>query len=134
VEGRGHRVQNVPSFPFIVSSDFENVTKVKDVINAFKLWGVEAELERIKEGVKRKSGKAERRGRTKRVPVGPLIVTSSPNSRLKQIAENIPGVNVVDVNSLSVLDLAPGGHPVRFVIWLEDAIKCLDEKFKGVIS
>lgn len=134
IEGRGHRVQNVPSFPFIVSSDFENVTKVKDVINAFKLWGIEAELERIKEGVKRRSGKAERRGRTKRVPVGPLIVTFSSNSRLKQIAKNIPGVNVVDVNSLSVLDLVPGGHPVRFVIWLEDAIKCLDERFKGVVS
>ncbi len=133
VEERGHRVQNVPSFPFIVSSEFENVTKVKDIVNAFKLWGIEEELERIKEGIKRRSGKAERRGRTKRVPVGPLIVTSSPSNSLKKIAENIPGVNVTDVNSLSVLDLVPGGHPVRFVIWIEDAIKCLDERFKGVI-
>lgn len=134
VEERGHRVQNVPTLPFIVSSEFENVSKVKDVINAFKLWGIEEELKRIRRGIKRRSGKAERRGRTKYVPVGPLIVTSNLNSRLKDIAENIPGIDVVDVNSLSVLDLVPGGHPIRFVIWTEDAIRVLDEKFRGVLS
>jgi large subunit ribosomal protein L4e len=134
VEERGHRVQNVPTLPFIVSSEFENVSKVKDVINAFKVWGIEEELERIKHGIKRRSGKSERRGRTKYVPVGPLIVTSNLNSKLKEVAENIPGIDVVDVNSLSVLDLAPGGHPIRFVIWTEDAIRLLDEKFRGVVS
>jgi len=134
VEGRGHKVQNVPSLPFIVSSEFENVSKVKDVVNAFKFWGIEEELERIRRGIKRRSGKAERRGRTKYVPVGPLIVTSTLNSKLKKVAKNVPGVDVVDVNSLSVLDLVPGGHPVRFVIWTEEAIKFLDEKFKGVVQ
>jgi large subunit ribosomal protein L4e len=45
-ESRGHKVQNVPSFPFIVTSDFEHITKVKDVISAFRLWGLGEEMQR----------------------------------------------------------------------------------------
>jgi large subunit ribosomal protein L4e len=133
-EGRGHKVQNVPSFPFIVTSDLEQVTKVKDIIGAFKLWGLEEEMQRIKDGIKNRSGNARRRGRGKRVPVGPLIVVSSKESALMNAAGNIPGVKVVDVSSLSVLDFVTGGHPLRFAIWTESALSKLDEKFKGVVS
>ncbi|MGQ9780933.1 MAG: 50S ribosomal protein L4 [Nitrososphaeria archaeon] len=134
VEGRGHRIQNVPSLPLVVASDLEEVTKVKDLISAFKLWGLEDEIKRIKYGMKRRSGKARRRGRTRYVPVGPLIVTSSDGLRVKNVAENIAGVKVVDVNSLSVLDLVTGGHPIRFVIWTEPAVKMLDERFKMMVA
>jgi len=134
ISGRGHRVQNVPSFPFVVTSDLEQVTKAKDIVNAFKLWGLKEEMQRIKDGIKNRSGNARRRGRGKYVPVGPLIVVSSMKSGLRDVAENIPGVKVVDVLSLSVLDLVTGGHPLRFVIWTEPALSKLDEKFKGVVS
>jgi large subunit ribosomal protein L4e len=134
VEGRGHKIQNVPSLPFVAASDLEQVTKVRDLINAFKLWGLEDEMERIEHGIKRRSGKARRRGRTRYVPVGPLIVTSPDGVNVRNVAENIPGVKVVDVDSLSVLDLVAGGHPVRFVIWTESAMKVLDERLKAVVA
>jgi len=134
VGSRGHRVQNVPSFPFVVTSDLEQVTKVKDIVSAFKLWGLDEEIQRIKDGIKKRSGNARRRGRGKYVPVGPLIVVSSPKSKLRNVAENIPGLNVVDVSSLSVLDLVPGSHPIRLVIWTEPAMSRLDEKLKGVVA
>lgn len=39
---------------------------------------------------------------------------------------NIPGVETASVNSLNLLQLAPGGHVGRFVIWTQDAFEKLD--------
>jgi large subunit ribosomal protein L4e len=61
-------------------------------------------------------------------------VVSSLKSPLKKATENIPGLKVVEVDSLSVLDLVPGGHPIRLTIWTESAVSKLDEKFKGVVA
>jgi len=133
VEARGHKIYNVPSLPFVVSSDFEKLTRAKDVLNALKLWGLEEELHRIEDGIKRKSRRSQLRGRVKQVPVGPLIVVTSSDSNLKTAAENIPGFRIVDVNSISVFDLVPGGHPIRFVIWTESSVSALNQKFGDVI-
>jgi len=46
---------------------------------------------------------------------------------------NLPGVDIAPVKSLSLLQLAPGGHLGRFVIWSESAFKDLD-KIYGVDS
>jgi len=134
VSGRGHKVENVPSLPLIVTSDLEDVSKAKDVVNSLKLWGLGEELQRVRNGIKSRSGKSRARGRGKYVPVGPLIVVSSLKSPLKKATENIPGLKVVEVDSLSVLDLVPGGHPIRLTIWTESAVSKLDEKFKGVVA
>jgi len=42
---------------------------------------------------------------------------------------NLPGVELVSVHRLNLLQLAPGGHLGRFVIWTEGAFKALDEVF-----
>ena len=39
---------------------------------------------------------------------------------------NIPGVETASVQSLNLLQLAPGGHVGRFVIWTQDAFEALD--------
>merc|ERR1712193_542562 len=39
---------------------------------------------------------------------------------------NIPGVDVIQVDNLNLLKLAPGGHGGRFCIWTESAFKKLD--------
>merc|ERR1712039_526480 len=39
---------------------------------------------------------------------------------------NIPGVDVIQVDNLNLLKLAPGGHVGRFCIWTESAFKKLD--------
>ncbi|MEM3403854.1 MAG: 50S ribosomal protein L4 [Nitrososphaeria archaeon] len=134
VLGRGHKVENVPSLPLVVTSDFEEVSKAKDVVNTLKLLGLGEELQRVKNGIKSRSGKSRIRGRVKKVPVGPLIVVSSLKNQLKKATENIPGLKVVDVDSLSVLDLVPGGHPIRLTIWTESAVNRLNERFKGVVT
>lgn len=42
---------------------------------------------------------------------------------------NVPGVEVAHVSRLNLLQLAPGGHVGRFVIWTEDAFKALNNVF-----
>ena len=41
----------------------------------------------------------------------------------------MPGVETVNVRSLNLLQLAPGGHLGRFCVWTESAFALLDEVF-----
>eukprot|EP00168_Porphyra_purpurea_P018148 TRINITY_DN6615_c0_g1_i2.p2 TRINITY_DN6615_c0_g1~~TRINITY_DN6615_c0_g1_i2.p2 ORF type:complete len:162 (-),score=43.51 TRINITY_DN6615_c0_g1_i2:81-566(-) len=42
---------------------------------------------------------------------------------------NLPGVELCQVSRLNLLQLAPGGHVGRFVIWTESAFKKLDSLY-----
>ena len=62
---------------------------------------------------------------------GPLIVIddNEEDTKVTRAARNIPGVDVAHVERLNLLDLAPGGHLGRFIIWTESAFKQLDNVF-----
>ena len=81
-------------------------------------------MKRVYGGVKRRSGTARMRGRTTRKKVGPLIVVSNDRG-VGKAAASIPGVEVVSVDSLSVLPLAPGGVAGRLTLWTSSAIEVL---------
>jgi len=44
---------------------------------------------------------------------------------IAKAARNIPGVDVVKVDNLGVIHLAPGGVPGRLTIWTAGAIEAL---------
>lgn len=44
---------------------------------------------------------------------------------------NIRGVEICKVDELSVLQLCPGGHPGRLVIWMKDVFFKLHDLFGG---
>ena len=85
---------------------------------------LEEELKRVEEGSKRRTGKARLRGRVYRTRVGPLIVVTNDRG-VGKAACGIPGVEVTRVDSLSVMDLAPGGVPGRLTLWTESALNTL---------
>ena len=60
---------------------------------------------------------------------GPLIVYGTEGSKVVKAFRNLPGVDVANVERLNLLDLAPGGHLGRFVIWTESAFKKLEEVY-----
>ena len=60
---------------------------------------------------------------------GPLIVYGEENESVKRTARNLPGVDFVNVHRLNLLQLAPGGHLGRFVIWTQEAFKALNGIF-----
>jgi large subunit ribosomal protein L4e len=63
------------------------------------------------------------------VAKGPLIVYGDENPLLKRTARNLPGVDTCSVHRLNLLQLAPGGHIGRFVIFTKDAFATLDRVF-----
>jgi large subunit ribosomal protein L4e len=124
VKKRGHKIIDVKYLPLIVSDKVEELKRTKDVIELLKILGLEEEVIRLERSVKRRSGKARRRGRTKREAKGPLFVVSEDKGIMKAVG-SIPGVECVLAKDVSVLDLAPGGHAGRLVIWSESALKHL---------
>lgn len=59
---------------------------------------------------------------------GPLVVFASDDG-IGKAFRNLPGVEVTSVDALNLLQLAPGGHLGRFVIWSKAAFEKLDKIF-----
>lgn len=58
-----------------------------------------------------------------------MVVVSNENTKCVKAFRNIPGVEVANVNRLSLKTLAPGGQLGRFVIWTQSAVQALDGLF-----
>lgn len=69
------------------------------------------------------------RNRRYKLRRGPLVIYGNENVTLTRALRNIPGVDVCNVNRLNLLQLAPGGHVGRFIIWTESAFKKLNNIF-----
>jgi large subunit ribosomal protein L4e len=129
VAWRGHKTGKL-KFPVVVSDELEAVEKTAAVESFLAGIGLAEELKRVYGGVKRRSGTARMRGRTTRKKTGPLIVVSNDRG-VGKAAASIPGVEVVTVDSLSVLPLAPGGVAGRLTLWTTSAVEVLGAKAKG---
>jgi len=75
-----------------------------------------------------RAGKGKMRNRRYVQRRGPLVIYDEKSS-LVQAFRNIPGVELVSVNQLNLLQLAPGGHLGRFCIWTKAAFDRLDSLF-----
>lgn len=132
VRARGHRVGTI-SLPLVVADDIETVEKTGELVSFLEKAELKAELQRVEGNVKRNSGKRRLRGRAYRTGSGPLIVVTNDRG-VGKAAGGIPGVGVRRVESLSVLDLAPGGVPGRLTLWTESALGALEARGKGGAS
>jgi large subunit ribosomal protein L4e len=129
---RGHKVDGV-KLPLVVSDEVEKIKKTSELLALMEKIGLSKEVERLYDGIKHNTGKAKRRGRAYRERKGPLIVVKSDKG-IGRAASGIPGVDVTDVASLSVLHLAPGGKAGRLTLWAESAIKELAKEEKKKIE
>lgn len=132
VAWRGHKVGNL-EFPLIVTDEIETIAKTGELESFLLAAGLTDEVRRLVKGVKRRSGKPRMRGRAYKEPIGPLFVVSNDRG-VGRAAEGIPGVKVVSVDSLSVLDLAPAGVAGRLTFWSESALDALRSKGKKEVE
>jgi large subunit ribosomal protein L4e len=122
----------VPEVPLVVDSelfDAASIGRTATALGLLKAVGAGADLERVKGSKKLRAGKGKLRGRRHRQRRGPLVVYD-PVADGKEIVKgfrNIPGVETSPVTSLNLLQLAPGGHLGRFIVWTSAAFKALDE-------
>jgi large subunit ribosomal protein L4e len=127
VLARGHRINQVPEIPLVVDS--LQVSKTKELLKILNMLGCEDELSTIVENKKIRPGVGKARNRKFKVKKGPLIIYDNGSVNVKKAARNIPGVEVCHVERLNLLQLCPGGHLGRFVIWTKDAFEKLNSIF-----
>jgi len=126
VIARGHRVEGIAEIPLVISTEsVETIAKTKDAMNLLKSVGALDDIDRVKDSRKIRRGVGKRRNRRYVKRRGPLIVYLKKGT-LVQAFRNIPGVELCSVDRLNLLQLAPGGHLGRFVIWIRDAFEKLD--------
>ena len=126
VLARGHRIESVPELPLVVSDSAESVEKTSAAIKVLKNIGAFPDAEKAKESHSIRPGKGKMRNRRYINRKGPLIVYGTEGAKLLKAFRNIPGVDIVHVERLNLLKLAPGGHLGRFVIWTQSAFEKLD--------
>jgi large subunit ribosomal protein L4e len=131
VMARGHRVNNVPELPLVLAMG--EVNKSSDLLSNMRNYGIDQDIEKAKESRTLRAGHGKARNRRYVARKGPLIVVGSKNlpttKAIRQGARNLPGVEVCAVDSLNLLQLAPGGHMGRLVVWTKDAFEQLDALF-----
>jgi large subunit ribosomal protein L4e len=131
VKGRGHVTSGVPGVPLVTDDKLQDVTKASELRGFFEKLGLEDDLERASKR-KSRAGKQSWRGRSHKNGKGPLLIVIDPKS-VSKAARGFPGVDVVRVDDLSVIDLAPGGKAGRLTVWTRSALDSLAKRFEEVV-
>jgi large subunit ribosomal protein L4e len=126
VMARGHKVDNVPEFPLVVET---KDTNTKSLLSTLKKLGAGDDLAKVRKSKQIRQGTGKYRNSRYVMRKGPLIVYGDESTNVKQAARNLPGVDTCHVNRLNVLQLAPGGHLGRFVVFTKDGFKGLNSVF-----
>jgi len=129
VQSRGHRVNEVPELPLVIDNKVESIERTKEAVQFLKDVGAYPDVRKVVDTIGVRAGLGKLRNRRYRSRRGPLIVYSGNNVPLLRAVRNIPGVETLHVSRLNLLQLAPGGHVGRFIIWTADAFRALDKIF-----
>jgi large subunit ribosomal protein L4e len=127
VQGRGHRINKIAELPLVVDVDV-TVEKTKKGFELLKKLGVDEDVVSSNKSKNIRAGIGKYRNRRFKQKKGPLIVHNNELDKLKCL-RNFSGLEYSNVNSLSILKLAPGGHIGRFVIWTKSAFEQLEKIF-----
>jgi len=128
VMARGHRVDSIAELPLILGGGVDALEKTRDAAKVLQKMGAMDDVDRVVDSKKIRSGKGKWRNRRYTMRRGPLIVhTGSKN--VEQSFRNITGVELANVDRLNLLNLAPGGHLGRFIVWTQAAFEKLDSIF-----
>lgn len=148
------QISQVPEVPLVISNGAEATTKTKAAVELLKRIGAHegtcqhivlytlfvsfllpiantsfcADVEKAKDSKKLRVGKGKMRNRRYTLRRGPLVIYHKDEGIVKAF-RNLPGVDLADVTSLNLLQLAPGGHLGRFVIWTQGAFEQLDNLY-----
>lgn len=128
VLARGHRIEEIEEVPLVIADAAESFAKTKEAVALLKALGAYRDVTKVSNSRKLRAGKGKLRNRRHRQRRGPLIVYKEDKGIVRAF-RNLPGVELVNVTRLNLLQLAPGGHLGRFVIWTEGAFGLLDEVF-----
>jgi large subunit ribosomal protein L4e len=132
VMARGHRIEQIAEVPLVIAdSEIDGIAKTKDALKLLSAIHANDDIERVKDSRKIRAGAGKARNRRHVQRRGPLIIHNKDkdNNKIFPAFRNIPGVEICHVSRLNLLQLAPGGHLGRFIIWTQGAFSSLDKVF-----
>jgi len=129
VMARGHRIAEIPEVPLVLANaELQGVTKTKQALSLLKSVHADVDIEKVKNSRGLRAGQGKSRNRRFVQRRGPLLVTAG-EANIGPAFRNLAGVEVANVHRLNLLQLAPGGHVGRFIIWTQEAFAALDKVF-----
>merc|ERR1712076_132358 len=128
VMAKGHRIEEIPEVPLVVSDKVQSYTKTKEAYILLKRTKAYNDVDQVCKTKRMRAGKGKMRNRRRIMKRGPLIIYDQDQG-LTRAFRNLPGVDTLSVDNLNILKLAPGGHVGRFCIWTESAFKKLDQLY-----
>jgi large subunit ribosomal protein L4e len=128
VQARGHIIEKIPELPLVVADKVQEINKTKQAVIFLRRLKAWSDILKVYKSQRLRAGKGKMRNRRRIQRKGPLIIFNKDQG-LTRAFRNIPGVELLNVNKLNLLKLAPGGHLGRFVIWTQSAFGRLDPLF-----
>lgn len=125
---RGHKVEGIPEVPVVCTNAIESLTKTKAAVALLKRLNAYDDVEKCQASKKIRAGKGKMRNRRYTMRRGPLVIYNEDHG-IKQAFRNLPGVDLISVDRLNLLKLAPGSHLGRFCIWSQGAFEKLDSVY-----
>uniref|UniRef100_A0A158R4P0 Ribos_L4_asso_C domain-containing protein n=1 Tax=Syphacia muris TaxID=451379 RepID=A0A158R4P0_9BILA len=125
VQARGHVIDQIAEVPFVVSDKIEGFKKTKEAagfLHKTKIW---ADIEKVYNSKRYRAGKGKGRNRRYKSKLGPVVVYNQDNGIVRAF-RNIPGIDLMCIDRLNLLKIAPGGHLGRLIIWTASAFRKLD--------
>ena len=131
VRKRGH-IFSSETLPLIVVDEIEEVDKTAYAKRILNNLGVLEDVIRASERRRVRAGRGKMRGRRYITPKSILLVVSKKSSLAFKSFRNLPGVDVVPAEMLSILHLAPGGVAGRLTLYTESALNALGSKYEVI--
>jgi len=125
VMSKGHRIEQIPEVPLVLSDKVEEFKKTKEAVQLLRRLKAMPDIDKVKNSRRFRAGKGKMRNRRRIQRRGPLVIYNQDNG-ITRAFRNLPGVNLLNVSQLNLLKVAPGGHLGRFCLWTESAFKKLD--------
>merc|ERR1711922_78223 len=125
VMAKGHVIDGIPEVPLVVADSVQGFTRTKQAVEFLRRNKAWADVAKVYATRRMRAGKGKLRNRRHVQKLGPLVIYDQDQGVTKAF-RNIPGVDLIKVDALNLLKLAPGGHVGRFCIWTEGAFKKLD--------
>lgn len=133
VRMRGH-VFDAEALPVVIDPKvLETVKKARDARKMLEVLKLYKDVKRAYESIGVRAGKGKVRGRRYVEAKSILFVIDDPEAPLGMAVRNFPGVEVASPETVSVLELAPGGVPGRLTVYTSTALTALQKRFDGKI-
>jgi len=125
VMSKGHKIEEIPEVPLVVSDKVEEYKKTKEAVTLLKKLKAWQDILKVYNSKRFRAGKGKMRNRRRIQRRGPLVIYNQDNG-ITRAFRNIPGITLLNVARLNLLKVAPGGHVGRFCIWTQSAFNRLD--------